>query len=53
MTKMTTGRPGLRRPPKQPLPSEHAAPRPIASSSTGNASWMSMMRESTESIQPR
>ena len=37
----------------QPFSTEHAAPSPSASSSTGNASMMSMKRESAVSVQPR
>ena len=37
----------------QPFSTEHAAPSPSASSSTGKASMTSMKRESAVSVQPR
>ena len=37
----------------QPLPNEHAAPRPSASRSTGKARMTSIVRDSAVSIPPR
>ena len=49
------GVPGVRRAARyrQPSPKEHAAPRPSARSSTGNASTTSIARESSVSTTPR
>ena len=51
ITVTTTVRPGLIVLLRHP--SAHATPRPIASSSTGNASITSIERVSSESTQPR
>ena len=51
MTVTTTVRPGWITPLRQP--SAHATPRPIASSSTGNASITSIARVRSESVMPR
>jgi hypothetical protein len=59
MTKITTPRPGLIRPPRQPAPAPlpvlnvHAAASPIASIRYGIASSTSTTREMTVSVQPR
>ena len=51
MTVTTTVRPGSIVSRRQP--SAHATPRPIASSSTGNASMTSIVRVRSESTIPR
>ena len=53
MIAITIVRPGCSRPPRQPSLVEHADARPRPSSSTGNASMMSITREISVSTQPR
>ena len=53
ITAITTGTPGLIRPPRHPVPNEHAEASPIASSRYGIASQASTVRETSVSIQPR
>ena len=53
ITAITTGTPGFTRPPRHPVPNEHAEASPMASRRYGMANQASTARETSVSVQPR